>query len=402
MVDTDTEILDCDIAIVGGGIAGPALAAALADSKYRIIMVERSTKPLDTVRGDQLQPATCEHLERWGVLDMLLARGAERRLGSRWKTAAGQLVLNARVDNLPIPHPYFLYLNHELISAVLLERAAQNPNFTLLRPGKGRVIKDAVSPGEHGLLVEHAGSTVTVNARCIAIADGRASPGRKALGIDAESYHYANPLLILFAPRNQADKRNDLQAFFTTAGMISAVPRSGGQWKIGFPLPRAVLNEWAGASTAELSRRISELVPALEGIQPRVAGVYPVAMVNAARWTDGNCVLLGDACHALHPGRSQGMNVAFSNVASLAETLQAHPWRNGNAAIMALLKDYETRQRPSIDARLANNHARGLEMDNLDTADLAHVQESMRQLADNPEQLQQYCMHAAGYQKHDS
>jgi len=40
---TATTTLDCDLAIVGGGIAGPALAAALADDGYRIVLIERSS-----------------------------------------------------------------------------------------------------------------------------------------------------------------------------------------------------------------------------------------------------------------------------------------------------------------------------------------------------------------------
>ena len=71
--------LECDLAIVGGGIAGPALAAALADSGYRIILIERNADSLDTARGDHLQPLTCEWLARWDVLDLMFARGAERR-----------------------------------------------------------------------------------------------------------------------------------------------------------------------------------------------------------------------------------------------------------------------------------------------------------------------------------
>ena len=92
-----------DLAIVGGGIAGPPLAAALADSGLRIVLIERSTKPLDTTRGDQLQPSTCEYMERWGVLNMLLACGAEKRLGSRWMTDQGELICETPVDQLDIP-----------------------------------------------------------------------------------------------------------------------------------------------------------------------------------------------------------------------------------------------------------------------------------------------------------
>lgn len=397
-MSSDTQDnFDADIAIIGGGIAGPALAAALADSGYRIVLIERSTRPLDTVRGDQLQPSTCEHLDRWGVLQMMIDQGAERRLGSRWQTAEGELIVENRINELPIPHPYFLYLNHELINEVLLKRANTNPNFTLIRPGRAQLKKNEIAPGQHGLSFEQDGTETTINARCIAIADGRTSTSRKILGIDADVYNYVNPLLIMFAERIEQDPKNDLQVFLTPQGIVSAVPRTDNHVKIGFPLAPKDLNDWSRASTEELSRRISQLVPALDGIKPEVSGVYPVAMVNAERWFDGNAVLLGDACHALHPGRSQGMNVAFSNVASLAEQLQAADFSDRKLSIEALLSSYEAKQKPSIDMRLHENHKRGLEMDNIEATSLEITQAALADLARDPEKLQQYCMHAAGY-----
>jgi 2-polyprenyl-6-methoxyphenol hydroxylase-like FAD-dependent oxidoreductase len=389
--------LECDLAIVGGGIAGPALAAALADDGHRIVLIERSAEPLDTARGDHLQPVTCESLERWGVLDMMLAHGAEKRLGARWQTPDGQVVLDARVDNLPIAHPYFLYLNHEKISEVLLARAAQNPGFTVLRPGTARVIRDATAPGGHGLSVEHADGRISISARCIAIADGRASRNRKALEIEARSHNYANPLLVMFTPRTFDDPRNDVHVFLTSLGIISVVPRTGGQWKIGFPLAPAALAGWSKLTSAQLGRRLAELVPALEGVEPHVAGVYPVAMVNASRWTDGNCVLLGDACHALHPGRSQGMNVALRGVATLAQDLRDGGFPASSKVIPALLAEFEAEHRPPIDARLEDNHARGLEMDRMDADSVERTREALTAVASVPEKIHRYRMNAAGY-----
>jgi 2-polyprenyl-6-methoxyphenol hydroxylase-like FAD-dependent oxidoreductase len=125
--------------------------------------------------------------------------------------------------------------------------------------------------------------------------------------------------------------------------------------------------------------------------------VYPVAMVNASRWTDGNCVLLGDACHALHPGRSQGMNVALRGVANLAERLRDGGFPASAEAIPALLAEFEAEHRPPIDARLEDNHARGLEMDRMDAASVKRTREALTEVAASPEKTLRYCMNAAGY-----
>ena len=78
-----------DIAIIGSGIAGGALAVALKDSGLSVLLLDRRSGPLDTARGDHIQPAMQPVLARWGVLDRLLKAGAERRAGTRWFDAEG-------------------------------------------------------------------------------------------------------------------------------------------------------------------------------------------------------------------------------------------------------------------------------------------------------------------------
>lgn len=64
--------MDCDLLVVGGGVAGAALAAAVARSGARVLVVERSEQFRDRVRGDAIQP--------WGVAE-LRALDLERSIG---------------------------------------------------------------------------------------------------------------------------------------------------------------------------------------------------------------------------------------------------------------------------------------------------------------------------------
>ncbi|MGI9329310.1 MAG: FAD-dependent oxidoreductase, partial [Gammaproteobacteria bacterium] len=171
---------DVDVAIVGGGIAGPAMACALSSTGWRVLLVERSSEALDTARGDHLQPKTCEWLSQWGVLDDMWALGAEKRLGSRYLLPEGELVLHATVDQLAIPHPYYLYLNHELLSAALLRGAARNPAFDQWCPATARPV---ATPSGMTLEVETDSGVRQVRARLVVAADGRTSRLRRAADI---------------------------------------------------------------------------------------------------------------------------------------------------------------------------------------------------------------------------
>jgi len=115
--------INTDILIIGGGVAGSALACGLRHKGYRVVLIEKSNKPQDTARGDHLQPYVCEILDKWGVLDHFFQAGAEKRGGSLWYDRKGTEIMNANVSKLNIPHPYFLYLNHENIHEIWIQKS---------------------------------------------------------------------------------------------------------------------------------------------------------------------------------------------------------------------------------------------------------------------------------------
>jgi choline dehydrogenase-like flavoprotein len=51
-----------DVVVVGGGVAGSSLGAALARAGLEVLVVEREARFRDRVRGDSLFP--------WGVVEM--------------------------------------------------------------------------------------------------------------------------------------------------------------------------------------------------------------------------------------------------------------------------------------------------------------------------------------------
>ncbi len=62
-----------DVIIVGARCAGSALGLMLARSGKKVLMLERSTFPCDTMSGHYIHPAGISCLKRWGVFDRLAA-----------------------------------------------------------------------------------------------------------------------------------------------------------------------------------------------------------------------------------------------------------------------------------------------------------------------------------------
>jgi flavin-dependent dehydrogenase len=69
--------LSCDVAVVGGSLAGSAAAAALARGGASVVVLEKARFPRPKICGAFLSPEAEPVLERLGALDEMRAAGAE-------------------------------------------------------------------------------------------------------------------------------------------------------------------------------------------------------------------------------------------------------------------------------------------------------------------------------------
>jgi len=366
MVAGGTRTIDCDILIVGGGIGGSGLAAALRGRGYSIVLVEASKDPLDTARGDHIQPVVVEILEKWGVLPTFMARGAEKRFGTRYRTPTGEMILDCPLEKLPIPHPYYLVLHHEIIGQAFMELAAENKAFTAIRPAWGRDFetKNGDVVGLHVKLPD--GGDANIRPRLVIGADGRSSQVRKLLGFSADDYEYGSPLVMLTAPHNEDDPHNDINAFLGATGMTFRIPRMKRHWKFSIPIAQSEIAWWKTSTVDDRRRFMKARAPALGDLDIEIIGFYPCKLTNCHHWVRGNTVLIGDAANSLHPAHGQGMNIALRNANALLNFLPPPEKIRDPNVVRASLKAFEDTVKPIMDRVLDGNHQRALEMDNRD------------------------------------
>ncbi|MCB2107319.1 MAG: FAD-dependent monooxygenase [Rhodobacteraceae bacterium] len=401
--------LSCDILIAGAGIAGSALACALRDRGYSVVQVEMSDRPLDTARGDHFQCVVADILDRWGALPAFWAAGAEKRHAALYVTETGAPLLDVDYSTLPIPHPYYIYLHHELLGETFLKLAAENPNYVLFRPARAREY-DVGPEGVRSLTINLSqdapapegfapGDTVTIVPRLAVGADGRTSRAREALGFTYDEHEYDNPIVALFGPRlpSDDDPRNTLTSFLGPNGSISRIPRAFGGWKVGTTIRKADIAFWKTATLKMRKAAVAKLAPELEALDLEVGGFYPVKLLNTHKWVRGNAVLVGDACHAMHPARGQGMNVAIRCLDKLVNLLPDPKEIADPETVAKRLRAYESGVKPAIDKVLADNHARGQAYDSHDPAVVAESIEMFKAIQQDPERLRTYRMGSAGY-----
>ena len=389
-----STIEQADIGIIGAGIAGAALAAALADSGLRVALFDRREGLLDTARGDHIQPSLIPVLSRWGVLEQLHSAGAEQRVGTRWFDAQQQPIVTVGVPPTVHTPPWFLFLNHELIGEALLKGAARGDTDVILGIDHWHLARDGSAWRIDFLQNGHERSL-----RCTLLvgADGTGSSVRKKLGIQVHRHRYQYPIAVLYGRLAEQLKERTLDVYLCHERMLSVIPRTGGWSKIGVPIDAAELAGWRDSSSDELTARLQRWCPVLDFEQLSFGAIYPPISLQTEPFVgEGAALLLGDACHAMHPARSQGMNTCFRVADQLATAISSLPSGFSETAVLPLIKQFDAAFRVQLTPRLAENHAAGLQMDTLSGGGFVELTEQLRGAAQNPEILDLMAHRAAG------
>jgi p-hydroxybenzoate 3-monooxygenase len=387
-------LLEVDIGIIGSGIAGASLAAALADTGLSVALLDRRNEPLDTARGDHIQPAVQPLLARWGVLEAMLAAGAEYRAGTRWFDAKGSHLLTVPVPQIEGGVSGFLFLNHEKIGQVLLDRACQSGAASLAGISQWQVERAG-----QGWRIDWHSDGASGGVRCTLLvgADGTASSLRHHFDISLERHRYQYPITVLYGRQRALPDARTLDVYLCRERMVSMIPRTGGGTKVGFPVAPEEITFWRNEREDRLQDRLYEWCPSAEFDFLAFGAIYPpVSQKSAAYLGEGAMTLIGDARHAMHPARSMGMNTCFRVADQLAGLLSELPPGFTEEAVKPLLKRFDLDFEAELMPRLAENHAAGLQMDTIEGGGFPELVEQLQQVAENPNMRRAMALKAAG------
>jgi 2-polyprenyl-6-methoxyphenol hydroxylase-like FAD-dependent oxidoreductase len=338
----------CDVAIVGGGLAGASAAFAFAQQGCSVRLFERRDLARDPNRGDILHPPTVAVVRRLGLLDVLDARGA---IGLRQVTVVspdGQLATQPHTEEYRI-------LNHAEMEAVILD-AADAQGATVHNDPVRSLVRDGDSP-DAGWLVETDNGTT--RARLLVGADGADSLTRRTLGIEyAEVHEYDHWIVVLHANRPSWLEPESGWTLYHPDGAVFILPTTPeGRIRVIVIVPREEAKEWMTSSEAELARRLGERHPNLGGLDVTKRGgshVYRLKRTHAERYTGPHVALVGDAAHTTHTMGGQGLNIAIQDSVKLAEIVEP-VLQDADAtedALASALKEYEEIRRPINTATL--------------------------------------------------
>jgi 2-polyprenyl-6-methoxyphenol hydroxylase-like FAD-dependent oxidoreductase len=320
-----------DVVIVGGGIAGSALALVLARRGTDVTVLEHQRDYADRVRGEYMHPWGVAEAQRLGILEIFLSAGgvfATRAIG--YDESIPSNVAEARARDIGSILPGVsggLGVGHPAACRAL-SRAAEAAGARYWR-GASKV---SATLGAHPAVVfEKDGSMQQAQCRLIVGADGRNSTVRHQAGIalgSAEATHLFSGMLVGDVPEWPQDTYSTASAGDTQCQIFPQGSKRVRLYTTTAPDQRRRYGSGPDGRARFLNdfRRMA-CMPLAESL----AGGTPLGpcatFPGEDTWVDvpfvEGVVLVGDAAGYNDPLIGQGLSLALRDTRVLSEILLA-------------------------------------------------------------------------------
>lgn len=318
-----------DVLVAGGGPAGSATAALLAQRGCRVLVVDRAAFPRPKACGDYLNPGCDEILDRLGARDAVARAGAPIR-GMRCVTPDGAVIA------LPFPRRNGWTVPRRDLDQILLEHAERagaeildaHPIVALDRQSRGvRVILDGRRGRDDRL------------ARLVVGADGLRSTVARAAGMGGVARRGRYTLGAYLAGLEAADPgaRRWGELHLRRDGYCGIAHLPNGLANVTIAVPRSTIRAWRGDLEAGYWSWLRRCL----GLRDRLDGVVragPFSAVGPLGYHRrlagrGRVLLVGDAAAHLDPMTGQGVYLALRGAELCAEAAAAALEGTGASAV---------------------------------------------------------------------
>jgi 2-octaprenyl-6-methoxyphenol hydroxylase len=305
-----------DIAIIGGGMVGAALAVALKESSHRVILIDAALSHAQDHRLIALNHSSCTLFQNLGLWQYLQEEA----------TAIKEVHVSTRghfgTTRLSAEDMKLRQLGHVVpakkINSVLYEQLIDAKNITVLRPAKLTAITQ--DENEVSFTVTLPSGVETLRAKVLIAADGTLSSVRELLSIPTERIDYQQKALVTITQLQRAHKHIAYERFLDQ-GAIAMLPLKNQHVATIWSGSNTVIESLAAMSEQEflhqLQAQFGYRLGKVKSIQTRY--VYPLQFIKAKKQIWDRVMLIGNAAHTILPIAAQGLNLALYEIACLAE-----------------------------------------------------------------------------------
>ena len=331
-----------DILIVGGGLVGLTLANILADTDWRIAVVDHQAAPdlaskIDyDVRVSAINHASQAILQSLNLWETI----KQQRLSSFQKMHVWDENSPAKIhfDCAEVSQPYLGHIiEHRVMKHALWRRLKSYENVDLYYAHPLLNLTECADGIKLQLVDKYLFSQLVVGA------DGANSWVAKKAGLVVESKPYQQSAIVTTVRSENSHQQTAWQRFLTH-GPIALLPLADPHltslvWTTtpeqANYLQQINETEFSQQLTAALEHRLGKL----EAIDQRL--VFPLRETHALHYVKPRVALIGDAAHTLHPLAGQGVNLGLLDAACLAQVVQEAQQVNRDFASVLSLRRYE-------------------------------------------------------------
>ena len=332
---------DTDIVIVGGGLNGPTLAIALAQTGLTVTVVDTLPAPTRALRDFDGRSYALAHAS----MRMLRGIGLWDDIKDNTQPMLEIKVTDGRAGSGPAP--WMMHFDHTEIEEGPMGYMCEDRHLRQALLAKMDADLRITQLSGETVVAQSGGSVTlasgkTVTAQLIVGADGRTSGTAQRAGIKRTGWGYGQTAIVC-AVGHDLPHGGIAHQFFMPTGPLAILPLPDNRCSI----------VWS-----ETDARAAEIMAMdddgfLDALRPAFGSFlgeltltgkrfsYPLGLTIANRFIAHRVALIGDAAHGVHPIAGQGLNAGLRDVAALVDVLSDAKSRGEDIASPAVLARYE-------------------------------------------------------------
>lgn len=342
------QSLSHDVIIVGGGMVGLSLAAALSKANISVALIEKQPMPNsagiqpDSARVSAINLASEQLLTNLGAWERIpkLKRTAYRAM-QVWD-GLSQTNIDFCAHDVQAPHLGHI-VDNAAITAALWAVLQNQPDVDIFDAES----VTAWQQTEQGVHIQTQ-SGLTLSAQALVGCEGKHSLIRQQSGIESWSWPYQHKALVGLISHEHRHQ-NIARQVFTEHGPLALLPLSDDQLcAMVYSLENKQADRLFSAQEPKFTHQLQQAFGDALGslaLQGELAQISLTAQ-HAKRYYQGRVVVLGDAAHSIHPLAGLGVNIGFLDVATLAEQWTSAKQQQLDFGHAHFLRRYQRKRAP--------------------------------------------------------
>jgi len=357
---TDATLQIFDVVIVGGGMVGTSIAAALRDADVQVALIEPNQPqqpPVELtncaqydVRVSAITAQSQSFLEKIGAWDLIPQQKLSPYTGMQVWDAEGTGQVEFSAAELHVDCLGTIVENRETVWA--LQQAINDcENIQQIREWVSHIDNQ----NEDGTTPLFLNNGEQLNARLVIGADGALSRVKQWAEFGNREWDYHHKAIVATV-KTELPHQDTAWQRFRQQGPLALLPMAEANtcsivWSTSEEECDAMLalseNDFCQALSTAFESRLGRIAE----VGPRAA--FPLRQRHAKNYVVPGIALVGDAAHTIHPLAGQGVNLGFKDAAALSEEIQRAIKAGISPGDISVLKRYERRRQGDNLAMMA-------------------------------------------------